>query len=308
MATYTYGGCLDQAYQVNWKVKDVLGALSFDLDRPWLPASLSGGPGLQCLTLDEKRRLTHVEMGSYAHLFGFLEAFIAPLMLDLARDTHGDNGLAFEALTNFAAEEVKHIQLFREIRRQVDQKLGFALNLIGDEAKVARMILRKSKGAVLLLVSAIEWLTQEHYLSAMRCADELDPLTKEIFRCHWMEEAQHARLDHLEILRFFKDATAAERRQAVEDLIWLLATVGRLLQVQVNHDLANISTYLDCHLSEAEWEEVRRGLLAAKRHCFIKSGVRHPNFQELLLLVTTPDQRARIDGALELILQEAPTH
>ena len=85
---------------------------------------------------------------------------------------------------------------------------------------------------MLLLTTAIEWFTQHHYVSSMNHSDELDPLTREIFRCHWMEEAQHARLDHLEALRLFKDMTAFEREEAIEDLVWLLATVDGLLEQQ----------------------------------------------------------------------------
>ena len=55
-------------------------------------------------------------MGAYAHLFGYVEEFIAPTMVTLARDFAIDNRPAFDALTNFAAEEVKHMHLFRELR------------------------------------------------------------------------------------------------------------------------------------------------------------------------------------------------
>src|SRR5450631_4297660 len=141
MATYTYAGCLEQAYKVNWKIKDVLGDVAFDLNRPWLPPELSGGPGIFCLNPSEKLRLTHVEMGAYAHLFGFVETFIAPLMSDLALDAEMQGGDAYEALTNFASEEIKHMVLFREVRKRVDERLGFTLDLIGDQSEVAHAVL-----------------------------------------------------------------------------------------------------------------------------------------------------------------------
>jgi hypothetical protein len=303
MTTYSYEECLDQSYKVNWKIKDVLGTVDFDLARPWLPSALSGARDLFCLDADEKRKLTHVEMGSYAHLFGFVEAFIAPQMVNLARDAEVETGVAFEALTNFASEEVKHIHLFREVRRRVDRKLGFALELLGGQTEVANTVLSKHRGAVLLLTSAIEWFTQRHYISAMKDSDELDPLTKEIFRSHWMEEAQHARLDHLETLRVFKEMTAADREAAIEDLIWLLTAVDGLLQQQVSHDVANLRRYLGRTFTEGERQEIHHSLLKAKRHCFIESGITHPNFQELFLSVTTSAQQVRVHGAVGLILQ-----
>jgi len=308
MVTYTYGGCIEQSYRVNWKIKDVLGPVDFDLDRPWLPAALSGGSGIFCLSPEEKRKLTQVEMGAYAHLFGFVETFIAPLMADLALDSQGENGEAFEALTNFASEEVKHIHLFREVCRRVDVRLGFPLKLVSGQIEVAHAFLSKNKGAVLLLTSAIEWFTQHHYLSSMSHSDELDPLTREIFRCHWMEEAQHARLDHLEALRLFKDMTAIERQEAVEDLIWLLVAVDGLLEQQAVLDVANLSRHLGRVFTEEERKEILVGLLKAKRHCFIESGVTHPNFLELFLSVTTSAQQARVQGAVTLLLQKSPFH
>ena len=59
---------------------------------------------------DGKIKLSHVEMGAYAHLFGFVEEFIAPKMERLALDFEVDTRDAFDALANFASEEVKHIR------------------------------------------------------------------------------------------------------------------------------------------------------------------------------------------------------
>ena len=308
MVTYTYGGCIEQAYRVNWKIKDVLGSIDFDLKRPWLPANLSGGTGLFCLDQEEKLKLTQVEMGAYAHLFGYVETFIAPLMADLALDSEGEGGLAFEALTNFASEEVKHMRLFREVRRRVDGKLGFPLKLVGGQGDLARAFLGKNRGAILLLTAAIEWFTQLHYVSSMNHSDELDPLTREIFRCHWMEEAQHARLDHLETLRHFKDMTTPEREEAIEDLIWLVVAVDGILEQQALLDVENLSLYLGRVFSDQEQAEILGGVLKAKRHCFIESGISHPNFQELFLSVTTSAQQARVQGAVGLLLQKSPFH
>ncbi len=304
MPAYSYEDCLERSYRVNWKITDVLGTMEFDLDRPWLPAALSGGGGISCLSGDERRKLTQVEMGAYAHLFGFVEAYIAPLIAELARDFEDGDRVGFEALTNFASEEVKHMHLFREVRRRVDGRLGFPLRLVAGESEVARAVRSRSRGAALLLTAAIEWFTQHHYVSAMKDAHDLDPLTKEIFRNHWLEEAQHARMDHLETLRAFHDMTAAEREEAVEDLIWLVGAVDGLLQQQVDLDLANLQDHLGRIFTEPERQDVRRGLLRAKRHCFIESGVTHPNFQALFLAVTTRNQQERVEAALHGLLAE----
>src|SRR5262249_47886166 len=149
------------------------------------------------------------------------------------------------ALANFAAEEVKHMTLFRELRGRIDEAIGFPLALLGGQQEVARAVLSKQTGAILLLTAAIEWLTQRHYLSSFKDDEALDPVTRRIFRCHWREESQHARLDHLETLRAFSGVSEVERQMAIEDLIGLVGAVDGLLQEQAELDVENLERYLD---------------------------------------------------------------
>jgi len=173
MSTYSYADCLKNSYRVNWKISDVIGERHFDTARSWLPSRLSGAARVTSLTPDEKMTLNHVEMGAYAHLFGFVEEFIAPRMVGLARDFALDDREAFDALTNFAAEEVKHMNLFKQIRDRIDGKMGFPLELLGGQQETARFVLSKSRGAVLLLTACIEWFTQRHYLECFEGAEDL---------------------------------------------------------------------------------------------------------------------------------------
>jgi hypothetical protein len=305
MPTYSYEECLQTAYRVNWRIGDVMGTQQFDRTRRWLPSALSGVDRISALTAEEKTKLTHVEMGAYAHLFGYVEEFIAPRMLSLAQDFQIDNRAAFDALVNFAAEEVKHMNLFREMRSRVDQAIGFPLALIGNERAVARVVLEKNTGAVLLLTSAIEWFTQLHYLSAFKNDEGLDPFTKHIFRHHWLEEAQHAKLDHLETLRAFDAMTPTEKDTAIDDLIGLVAAVDGLLGQQAVLDIQNLERYLGRALSDAQRHDVRRGVLRAKRYAFIESGVTHPNFMALFGAVATHGQQGKVQDALKALLSAA---
>ncbi|HEX9822185.1 MAG TPA: diiron oxygenase [Methylomirabilota bacterium] len=305
MSTYSYADCLQKSYRVNWKISDVIGGRHFDPSRRWLPAQLSGADRIACLAPAEKLKLSQVEMGAYAHLFGYVEEFIAPKMVALARDFELDNRDAFDALTNFAAEEVKHMTLFREIRAGVDAAVGFPLALLPGAADVARTVLSKHTGAVLLLTAAIEWFTQRHYLTCFENDESLDPFTRHIFRSHWLEESQHARIDHLETLRAFRHMTEADKDRAVDDLIDLVGAVDGLLQTQAGLDVQNLQACLWRPLSEGERQEVYAGVLAAKRYTFIESGVTHPNFQELFGLVTTPAQQERVQKALGAVLAPA---
>jgi hypothetical protein len=305
MGAYSYGECLKNSYRVNWKISDVIGGRHFDASRHWLPARLSGAGRIACLTGAEKVKLSHVEMGAYAHLFGYVEEFIAPTMLGLARDYEIDRREAFDALTNFAAEEVKHMNLFREVRACVDGAVGFPLALLPGAPDVAHAVLGKQTGAVLLLTAAFEWLTQLHYLSCFDYDEALDPFTRHIFKSHWLEESQHARLDHLETLRAFRSMSAIDKDRAFDDLIELVAAVDGLLQTQAQLDVENLQACLWRRLGAAELQEIRAGVLAAKRYAFIESGLAHPSFLELFALVATAEQQQKVQRALGAVLTQA---
>ena len=304
MSAYTHSDCLQNSYKINWRIRDVLGDEHFDRSRHWLPRRLSGADGIPFLTEREKACLTHVEMGAYAHLFGYVEEFIAPEILSLAKGYEIEEREAFDALANFAAEEVKHMTLFREIRDRVDETLGFRLRLLEGEKEVARTVLSKNRGAVLLLTAVIEWFTQLHYLSAFKDDETLDPLTKKIFKAHWQEESQHARMDHIETLRTFSNMSEADKEQAMADLIVLVGAVDELLKKQAQYDLENLERYLNRTFTTVERSAILQSVLRAKRFAFIESGVTHPNFKATFVEVTNPVQRDRVGNAIATMLQE----
>jgi P-aminobenzoate N-oxygenase AurF len=305
MNTYEYADCLEKSYRVNWKISDVIGGHRFDQGRRWLPARLSAAGRAPGLTPEERVKLSHVEMGAYAHLFGYVEEYIAPMMGTRARDFAIDDRPAFDALTNFAAEEVKHMHLFREMRAAVDGAIGFPLALLPGASDVARVVLGKDIRAVLLLTDAIEWMTQLHYLSGFKDDDALDPFTKHVFKCHWLEESQHARMDHLETLRAYAGPGQENTDAAIDDLIALVGAVDGLLQTQAGLDVDNFERYLGRPLRATRRGEVHAAVLAAKRYTFIESGVTHPTFQELFQQVATPAQQARVQSALGPVLAPA---
>jgi hypothetical protein len=191
------------------------------------------------------------------------------------------------------------------IRGRVDEAVSFPLALLPGQKDVARAVLSKQTGAVLLLTAAIEWFTQLHYLSSFKDNETLDPFTRHIFKCHWLEESQHARMDHLETLRAFTGIAEEDRQAAIEDLIELVGALDGLLQQQAGFDVDNLERYLDRSLSASVRREVYARVLDAKRYTFIESGVTHPNFQELFGAVTTPAQQEKVQKALAGILQPA---
>src|SRR5215813_10002161 len=147
------------------RIDGVIGDRHFDLSRRWLPVRLSGADRVACLSPAEKVKLTHVELGAYAHLFACLKEFIAPTMSTLARGLEDEDPATSDALASCAADELKHVTLFREIRARVDDALALPLTLLPETGKVASVVLSQHPAAVLLLTAAVEWLSQLHYLN-----------------------------------------------------------------------------------------------------------------------------------------------
>lgn len=138
--------------------------------RPWFPPRLSGSGAVTCLEVDERRKLTHVGPGAYAHALSLVEELIAPKLTELASGPAVEIRAAFDALTSFASEEVEHMNLFRAVREMVDATVGSH---------------------------------RLHFVSASEADCTFDPLARSNFEHHWQEETQHARIDHLEVLRAF---------------------------------------------------------------------------------------------------------
>jgi len=265
MSRVSYAECLPNADRTSWRISDVLGDHHFDVTRRWMPAPLSGADGITCLTRAEEVKLSHVELGAYAHLLGCLEEFIAPTMMRLSRDVELDDRAAFEAVSNIATEDIKHIGLFREVRARVNAALGFPLALLPEVGRVTSVVLGKHIGAVLLLTASIESLSEQHYLTCFQDDASLDPLTRHIFKAYWLEASQHARLERLESLRVFQGMVAAEKDDAIDDFIELVLGMEGLLHVQARFDVENLLRYIRRPLAKPEQAEILAAVLAAKR-------------------------------------------
>jgi hypothetical protein len=256
--------------QMQCGIDDVIGNRHFDLSRRWLPLRLSGADRVACLSPAEKVKLTHVELGAYAHLFACLEEFIAPTMTTLARGLEQEDRVTADALATCAADELKHVSLFREIRARVDDALGLPPRAAAGAGQVASVVLSRHPAAVLLLTAAIEWLSQLHYLTCFVDDAALDPLTRHILESHWREESQHARLEHAETLRAFRGLTLAGQEQAIDDFIDLIAGMEGLLHIQARLDVENLQRCIWRRLEKSEQAEILSAVLAAKRDTFVE--------------------------------------
>ena len=279
---YSYQDCLDKSKKVAWKEEDVFAGKTFDFSKRFLPNRLSGVDDIACLNQDERRRLNQIMGNAYCHIFAFVEEFIIPMVTEEAlKNTYGDE-VRLRSLLRFAEEELKHQELFRRSMALFDQGFGTECGLIPGREDVAKVVLGKSRLAVLYLTTVIEWFTQLHYVEHVRDASGLDALFRDLLRFHWMEEAQHAKLDTLLINEIAEKATLEEREAAIDELLELGGAIDGLLSQQIRLNIETLEKATGRRFTDAEKEEIKTKTQRAWRWTFLVSGLEHPNFVKLV--------------------------
>jgi hypothetical protein len=230
---YTFGNVLENSKKVAWREDDVLNGRRFDLSKRFLPNSLSGVDEINCLNEEEKLRLNQIMGNAYCHIFAFVEEFIVPTVAEEAlHDPYGDE-VRQRSLVRFSEEELKHQELFRRSIRLFREQSGVTPQLIPGREEVAAVVRSKSKLAVLLLIDIIEWFTQVHYTEHVLDKTDLDGLFRDLLRYHWLDEAQHAKIDTMLIAEMVEDMTMAEREAAIDEVLQLGGAIDGLLQQQI---------------------------------------------------------------------------
>jgi hypothetical protein len=279
MATYTYEGALATAQRVNWKIDDVIGEdKRLDFSKPFMPEALAGVRGLDFLSRDDQRTLNQIRGFGYLVMFGLVEEFILPFVLDHARPRLAGDDYRTRALIQFAGEEAKHIQLFKRFREEFEAGFGHRCEVIGPPAAVAEQVLSHSPLAVALLTLHIEWFVQRHYLESIRDDQDLDPQFKSLLKHHWLEEAQHTKLDTLMVEEMAAELTPDQIRKAVDEYLEIGGFLDGGLQQQAAFDLDSLERATGRRLTPEQRERFSAAQLRALRWTFIGSGITHPNF------------------------------
>jgi hypothetical protein len=283
---YSYPEILKNSLKVAWTERQVLEGRDFDYSKRFLPNRLSGVDGIRCLNGEEKLKLNQIMGNAYCHLFAYVEEYIIPQALEAAqRDIYGDES-RLRALLRFAEDESKHQELFRRSTALFEKGFGVRCGLIPAREEVARVVLSKSRLCSYLLTSMIEWYTQSHYVEHVRDRSELDGLFRDLVKHHWMDEAQHAKIDSLLIDEIVQETSEEEREKAVDELIELGGAVDGLLSQQADLDLESLAKATGRTFSEEEKAEIKRNTQRAYRWTFLVSGLEHPNFVQIVSELT----------------------
>ncbi|HEY7658474.1 MAG TPA: hypothetical protein VH881_16540 [Burkholderiales bacterium] len=298
-----YAKCIEVSKRVRFDIdRDVIRGRRFDYSKKFLPDGLSKVNELDFLGAEDRRLLSQIQGRTYANMFGLVERFIGPKILEVSRDHWLGDQVKFEALVRFTDEELKHQELFRRIERLTAEAMPQGYRFLPQPNEVASVVLGKSTWAVLALTCHIELFVLAHYHASIDPDTELSELYKDVFLHHAREESQHAILDELEWQREHAKLSPSEHDQAVNDLIALVGAVDGILQAQARADVEYFVGACGRTFTPAEIERLHAGVRKAYRWQYIISGVQDKRFNGLLGAMITPEQSRRIGAALEPIL------
>ena len=296
---YTYKDTLAASEKIGWRVEEIIGGdKRLDFTKPFMPESLVRVERLGFLTPSERLVLNQIRGNGYLCLFGLLEEVILPFVLDHARARLDKDEYSVRAFLQFASEEAKHIHLFRRFSEEFERGFGVRCALIGPPADAAREMLSHHPLAVALTVLQGEWMSQRHYIESVRDNRDLDPLFKSLLKHHWMEEAQHAKLDTLMVEEMAAACSRREIEGAFEEYFEIASFLDGGFKQQAEFDLESLARATGRELSASDRQKFMEGQHQSYRWTFIGSGMTHPNFLASL---------ERIDPALRRRAEEAAT-
>ena len=293
---YTYQSVLAASEMIHWRIEDIIGGdKRLDFHKPFMPESLARVEPLSFLNSDEKRILNQIRGNAYLTIFGLVEEFILPFVLDHARPQLQGDDYRVRALLKFAGEEAKHIQLFKRFRQEFEDGFGTDCPVIGPPEAIAAEVLKHDPLGVAITVLHIEWMVQRHYVESIRDNQNLDPQFKSLLKHHWLEEVQHAKLDTLMV-----EALAAERdeegiMQGVREYIDIGGFIDGGLKQQVEFDLDSFERAIGTRLSDRERDEFRQQQLQANRWTYLGTGMTHERVLETLESLT-PQARRTVES------------
>jgi hypothetical protein len=279
--SFSYASILRDAQKARWALDDVLGCLhQIDFERSFLPDGLVHVDALDFLDADARRHLNQIRAHSYVRTFALVERFILPFVMMHAGASMHESSEQLLALMQFGEEEAKHIAVFERFSEAFEFGFGASCETIGPPQEIAGNVLAEDPLAVALAVLHIEWMTQDHYLRSVRSAEEIDPEYKNMLRLHWIEEAQHARLDTLLIEAEVQGCSSTQRRSTLDGYVRIVEMLAEALREQVQLDIEGF-VRAGGSLTDADREQWRMSQTTAYHEAFLRAGILHPRFRAL---------------------------
>jgi hypothetical protein len=283
-----YQSCIQNSERVSWRLDELLPKDTvIDFSRRLLSDSLTGTEGISCLSAEEKLMLNQIRSNSYAHLFLFLEEYAVALAAARASLELHENPTHMRALLRFTEEEIKHQQLFARYTSLFARGFKVAPALLDNQVAVAKAIMTKSHLGVLIFNLHMELMTQQHYVETVRGneRENLDPQFCNMLKHHWLEEAQHTRLDFLEAQKIMArepETIAAAMTEYSE----LLQALRGTLNAQLQLDLQTFEKAAGREFTGAERNEIFAAQERSYIWSFIGVGMKAPLFLSRLRAIS----------------------
>jgi hypothetical protein len=290
---YDYGSTYRQSLQVNWQVDDLIGGeKTLNFSKPFLPEVWVDADALDFLSEKERLTVNHIRSHSYLYLFGFVEEYIVPFVVQHVQGRiHKAAPEELRALLHFAEEEVKHIGLFQRFCQEFRGGFGSTCDVLGSPEKVAAAILSKSPLGAGLSILHIELMTLLHYVSSVRDRGDIDPQFSSLLRHHWLEESQHAKLDTMIVEAIAQTLSEQEIQEGIDDYLAIGGILDGGLAAQMEMDMASFTRATGRTLSEDEAKRYREVQQRSYRKTFLTSAMRQNQFQSILAAISPEGAR-----------------
>lgn len=270
---------LDKSLRVNWRIDDLIGGPNqLDFTRPFLPETYAQTRELGFLSEGERLTLNHIRAHGYLAMFGLVEEFILPYIADHARPESAADDYRVRALLQFAGEEAKHIHLFKRFREAFCEGFDTTCEFIGPADEISRAVLNHDELAVGIAIIGIEWMSQGHYVESVKDDQALDPVFKSLLKHHWMEEAQHAKIDALLLAPIAQSCSPAAIEKAIDEYFEIGMFLDEGLKQQAAFDLDALQRAIGRALSPDEREEVLSKQHQALRWTFLGTAMTNRHF------------------------------
>jgi len=283
MERYTYQSALSASENGRWRLEDIIGdGKRLDFGKPFMPESLARVEPLAFLDRREKLILNQIRGNAYLSIFGLVEEFILPFVIDHARPQLQGDDYRVRALLQFAGEEAKHIQLFKHFRQEFEEGFGTFCPVIGPPEAIASVILAHDPLGIAITTLHIEWMVQGHFLDSIRDDHDLDPQFKSLLKHHWIDEVQHAKLDTLMIESLAVGRSQEQIMKGVDEYLEIGEFLDNGLAQQVELDLDSFERATSRQLTVEETKQFRQVQVQANRFTYLGSGMTHPKVLETL--------------------------
>jgi hypothetical protein len=292
-----YQHLFETSRRVNWRLEDLLGeGRRLDFTRPFLPETFAQTEPLGFLSAAEKLKLNQIRARGYLALFELVEAFVVPFISDQSNDEKQADPFRAPALRHFVDEEQKHRELFSAVLREFDGEFGTPCGLIGPADEICRAILGHGPLAVTIAILGLEWMSQGHYLGSVKDNRHLDPQFRSLLKHHWIEEAQHAKLDGLVLKSLAERSSPQDIATAIQEYFEIGSFLDAGFLQQAGLDLESLERATGRRLSDDERRQFLDVQHGALRWTFLGSAMGNRNFLAVLASISD-EAAARVEQA-----------